>query len=104
MVLKCSIPFSEVSLEDQIENVRNFLRREVDTRLRATVPKTTMVEHDCSECGQPYKISERRAKEQTRCDECRFPLRFIPTPEELVWVEQQPPEIKGAVEALLATF
>ena len=79
LVQRCSIPYAEVPLAEQLENVREHLRVEVDKRLRATAPKTPMVKRTCSECAQPFEISERRAKEQTRCDDCRFPLRFVPT-------------------------
>ena len=63
-----------------------------------------MVKRDCSECGQPYEVSERRAREQTRCDDCRFPLRFTPTAEESAWAAAQPPEVQARVAAFLSQF
>ena len=86
------------------DELRERLRSEIDARLRATVPKTPMVERRCSECGDRFEVSERRAREQTRCDTCRFPATFAPTAEELAWAAAQPPEVREAVMAFLSQF
>ena len=83
------------------DELREWLRGQVDARLRATAPKTLKVKRPCSECGQTFEVSERRAKEQTRCDDCRFPLTLAPTAQELAWAAAQPPDIRDAVEAFL---
>ena len=86
------------------DELRDWLRDEVDARLRSTAPKTPMVKRTCSECAQLFEVSERRAREQTRCDICRFPLTLAPTAEELAWAAAQPPEIRAAVELFLSQF
>ena len=86
------------------DDLREWLRGQVDSRLRSTAPKTPMVKLTCSECAQPFEISERRAREQTRCDVCRFPLSLAPTAEELAWAAAQPPAIRAAVELFLSQF
>ena len=92
------------SFEEQCARVRRWLRAEVDTRLRATVPKTPMVERRCSECGERFEVSERRARDLTTCDECRNPLKLAPTAEELAWAASQPPEVQARVAAFLSQF
>ena len=87
------------------DELREWLRGQVDARLRATAPKTLKVKRPCSECGQTFEVSERRVREQTKCEDCRYPpLTTAPTAEEIAWAEKQPPEIRAAIEAFLAQF
>lgn len=104
LLLSSDYDAGQGSLDDQCERVRRHLRAEVDQRLRATVPRTKMIERSCTECGQPYQVSERRAREQTRCEECRFPMPIAPTQEELAWAAAQPPEVRDAVMAFFSQF
>ncbi len=95
---------AEAGLEP--DELRDYLRRQIDQEVRASAPKSKMIEVECPECGVPYEVSERRAKAQAAeglpCRECRYPtLNPIPTKKEQRWAEAQPPEVLASVSAML---
>ena len=64
-------------LVDQLENVRQHLRVEVDTRLR-TLAGRDPVERPCRTCGAPVEMSPSTAAKSRLnplCADCKWPER-----------------------------
>ena len=75
--MRCSVPFDEVPLVDQLENVRRHLRAEVEGRLRKLAAKDP-VERPCRTCGAPVEISPSTAAKgglNPQCADCKWPER-----------------------------
>ena len=106
IVMRCGVPFAEVPLVDQLENVRQHLRAEVDTRLREMAGRDP-VERPCRTCGAPVEISPSTAAKSRlnpQCADCKWPERAARQDAEAVrFVELfdgSPEEIARAVAAL----
>ena len=102
--------FGEGTFEEQCERFRNYLRAEVDRRLRE-LAKSERVELACRRCGEPTDVSQSHAEKVTHgrvppplCLDCRSPARAAETDAEAVrFVELfdgSPEEIARAVAAL----
>jgi hypothetical protein len=77
LVQRCSIPYAEVPLAEQLENVRKHLRAEVDTRLRELAAKDP-VERPCRTCRAPVEVSPSTAAKSRLnplCPDCKWPER-----------------------------
>ena len=106
IVMRCSVPFDEVPLVEQLENVRQYLRAEVDKRLRELAAKDP-IERPCRTCGAPVEISPStaaRSRLGPLCADCRWPERAAREDAEAVrFVElltDSPEELAAAIAAL----
>ena len=107
IVMKCSVPFGEVPLVEQLENVRQHLRAEVDARLREMAAKDP-VERSCRTCGQPVEVSPSTAAKIGRLNphfaDCKWPERAAREDAEaaqfVVLLGDTPEELARAIAAL----
>jgi hypothetical protein len=106
LVQQCRIPYSEVALVDQLERVREHLRGEVDTRLRAQAGKDP-VERPCRTCGAPVEIPPSTAAKSglnPQCPDCKWPERAARQEAEaakfVVLLGDTPEELARAIAAL----
>ena len=77
LVQRCSIPYAEVPLAEQLDNVRQHLRAEVEGRLRELAAKDP-VERPCRACGAPVEVSPSTAAKyglNPLCADCKWPER-----------------------------
>ena len=75
--MRCSIPFAEVPLVEQLRTCGSTCEREVDTRLRALAAKDP-VERPCRTCGAPVEVSPSTAAKtglNPQCADCKWPER-----------------------------
>ena len=79
LVQRCSIPYAEVPLAEQLENVRDTCNDR--GRQAAASDSAEDADGEAHVFGVRSALRDQRAasQEQTRCDDCRFPLRFVPT-------------------------
>ena len=107
LVQRCSIPYAEVPLADQLENVREYLRAEVDGRLREMAAKDP-VERPCRTCGTPVEVPPSTAAKIGRlnpqCADCKRPERAAREDAEaaqfVVLLGDTPEELARAIAAL----
>ena len=99
-----------MSFDEQCENVRRWLRSEIENKLRE-VAKTDTVELVCGVCGSPTDVSRGHALKVAagsvpppKCFECRRPERDAEAEAEAVAfvaaLGDQAPELAGVVAAL----
>ena len=108
LVQQCHIPYAEVPLVEQLENVRQHLQVEVDTRLRKLAAKDP-VERPCRACGVAVEVPPSTAAKNglnPLCPDCKWPERAARQDAEAIQfvelLDDTPEALAAAVEALLA--
>ena len=107
IVMRCSVPFDEVPLVEQLENVREHLRAEVDTRLRelaAKDPSSVRAER----AAMPVEIppsTAAKSRLNPLCPDCKWPERAARQEAEaaqfVVLLGDSAEELAAAVAALI---